>query len=596
MRLLRLAWLCALLACHASAPVGTPAQGPSWRAWSPRAFAEARAANKLILISVQADFCHWCHVMNATTYRDPRVLALLAEHFVMLRADEAERPDLRERYAAWGWPATALLTPDAQPIHNLRGHQPPARFAALLEDLIARQRRGEALTVSSVSSAQPAELTLTRDRALAQLDASYDVRQGGWGSPQKYPFAAPVEHALWRAAVRHEADRQTHALRSLQGYAQLIDPVVGGLFQYSLGGVWSEPHYEKLASIQAGAIVNFSHAYHASADPRWLEQAGRTARYVLSTLRSPDGAFYASQEADVGHVGEPGHRQGADYYQLGADERSRQASPAIDRRVYANLNGELIVALCELARADGDARWLVHARRALDVLSASLQRGRAFAHEHTAGDVLYLSDQVAMIRALDALALASFDPTLTRRADDTLRFVLDTLQDPRGGFYAHTPIEGAAGVFAERQKPYDDNAELARILLARSHSQDDAGLAKVARRALEALSDPARVAARGRLVAPYLLALEQLDGPYVMFSIVGHADDPGVRALHQAAYRAYLPHGIVAFSEPEHSRYPYPGKAALYLCSDNACSSPLHDAASLPAALRAFLQDEAAAQ
>jgi uncharacterized protein len=579
----RWAWLCALLACHPSAPAALPTQqGPSWRAWSQQAFAEARAANKLILISVQADFCHWCHVMNATTYRDPRVLALLSEHFVLLRADEAERPDLRERYAAWGWPATALLTPDAQSIVNLRGHQPAARFAALLESLVDRQRRGESLSAVDVPAPRASP---TRDRALQQLDASYDTQQGGWGTPQKYPFAAPVEHALWRSAVHHEADRQARALRSLQGYAQLIDPIAGGLFQYSLGGVWTQPHYEKLASIQAGAILNFSHAYRASAEPSWLKRAQQTAHYVLSTLRSPEGAFYASQEADVGHVGEPEHRPGAEYYRLSAAERT--SPPRVDRRVYANLNGELIVALCELYRADGDASWLAHARRALDVLAGSLQRGNAYAHEAGTSEVLYLSDQVALIRALDALALASFDLTLKRRADDTLRFVRDTLQDTeRGGFYAHTAIPGAIGVFADRQKPFDENAELARLLTERAHIEDDPTLTDVARRALTAISD--QVPARGRLIGAYVLAQEQLDGPYVMFSLVGHADDPAVRALQQAAYRSYLPQGIISFSKPEHSRYPYPGKAAVYLCSDNACSSPVTDPAQLAAALAEF--------
>ncbi|HEX5657782.1 MAG TPA: DUF255 domain-containing protein [Polyangiales bacterium] len=584
-RLARIAVLCTLLACHTGTPPAVETSGPSWRVWSQQAFAEARASHKLILLSVQADFCHWCHVMNATTYRDPRVLALLAEHFVLLRADEAERPDLRERYAAWGWPATALLTADAQPIVNLRGHQPAARFAALLEDLVERQRRGEPLT----ETALPRAVAPTHERALQQLDASYDAQQGGWGTPQKYPFAAPVEHALWRSAVFHEADRQARALQSLQGYAQLIDPVAGGLFQYSLEGVWTKPHYEKLSAIQAGAIVNFSHAYRASADPSWLRYAQQTAGYVLTTLRSPEGAFYASQEADVGHVGEPTHRQGADYYRLRAEQRAQQLAPGVDERVYTNLNGELIVALCELYRADGDARWLEHARRALP------GDKRAYAHEAASKDVLYLSDQVAMIRALDALALATFDPALEHRADDTLRFVLDTLQDTeRGGFYAHTAIEGAAGVFAERQKPFDENAELAMLLTQRAHIEDDAELTTVARRTLTAISD--QVAARGRMIGTYLLALEQVDGPYVMFSIVGHADDPAVRALQQAAYRAYVPQGIVAFNEPEHSRYPYPGKAALYLCSDNACSSPVSDPAQLPAALAAFLADESAAR
>ncbi|HEY6878145.1 MAG TPA: DUF255 domain-containing protein, partial [Polyangiales bacterium] len=133
------ALLLLLWACHPT-PRAVEPGAPAWQEFSEQAFARAKAEHKLVLLSVQAVFCHWCHVMNATTYRDPRVLALLAQHFVVVRVDEAAHPDLRERYAAWGWPATALLSADAEPIVTLRGHQPPAQFAALLQRVVDGER------------------------------------------------------------------------------------------------------------------------------------------------------------------------------------------------------------------------------------------------------------------------------------------------------------------------------------------------------------------------------------------------------------------------------------------------------------------------
>ena len=101
---------------------------PDFREWTPEAFAEARSTRKLLLISVQAGWCHWCHVMNAETFADPRVLAVLAQRYVVIRVEADARPDIAERYAEYGWPATALLTPDAEPILALRGYRAPVVF------------------------------------------------------------------------------------------------------------------------------------------------------------------------------------------------------------------------------------------------------------------------------------------------------------------------------------------------------------------------------------------------------------------------------------------------------------------------------------
>jgi hypothetical protein len=561
----------ALLACHPEPRAALLAE-PAWQAWSDETFARARAEHKLILLSVQAAFCHWCHVMNATTYRDPRVLALLAEHFVVMRVDEAARPDLRERYAAWGWPATALLTPDAQPIVNLRGHQPPAQFAELLQRAIDGR---QALAPIAARAKPASSLEQAYTQARAQLDSFYDAREGGWGSPQKYPFSAPIEEALWRGA---------DVTTSLRGYRALIDPVAGGMFQYSLEGVWTKPHYEKLLSIQAGAIASFSAAHRAGAG--FLADAQQVAHYALATLRAPDGAFYTSQAADVATVGERGFVPGAVYY----GSAVRGTPPSLDTNVYADLNGMMIAALCELYRADGDATWLQAARGAHAAVRRRLARGPAFLHAANLTDAFYLSDQVELARAGYALSLASGEPALAREADATVDWTIAHLRDREGGFVSSDARPGV-GVFAERALPFDANAKLARILLSRAHVEDEPRWRAIAEGALTALAAPARIASQGRQIADYLLALEQRSSPYVLFSVVGQPSDPQTRALLNAAWRSYLPRGIVSESSPDMSRYPYPGHAVVYLCSDNACSSPIRDVAALAPALAEFIAE-----
>src|SRR5262245_26940456 len=132
----------AVRSSHSAAPsTEAAAAGPEFEPWSSATFARAQREGRLLYVSVQAAWCHWCHVMNAETLRDPQVLALLARHFVVIRVDADARPDLAERYAAWGWPANAFLTPDARPIVNLRGYRSPAAFAELLRELSGKLER-----------------------------------------------------------------------------------------------------------------------------------------------------------------------------------------------------------------------------------------------------------------------------------------------------------------------------------------------------------------------------------------------------------------------------------------------------------------------
>ncbi|MCA9573581.1 MAG: DUF255 domain-containing protein, partial [Myxococcales bacterium] len=106
--------------------------GVAWSPWSAETFARAKAEGRYVLVDGVAAWCHWCHVMDATTYRDPAVVALLAERFVAIQVDVDARPDIHDRYAAWGWPATILLSPDGQEIGKYKGYLEPAELLAIL--------------------------------------------------------------------------------------------------------------------------------------------------------------------------------------------------------------------------------------------------------------------------------------------------------------------------------------------------------------------------------------------------------------------------------------------------------------------------------
>ncbi len=577
-----------LLACGSPTPElshgGDVDTSMAWRDWTERSFADARREGRLILVSVQASWCHWCHVMNDTTYTDPRVVALLREHFVTIRVDSDARPDLAERYARWAWPATAILTPDARPVTELRGHQPARRFERLLRELVGELEAGRPIGRREAPEVMPdpalADLAALRDVVVAQLDGFYDARAGGWGRPQKYPYAAPVEHALFRARVHGEDTRLARALETLDGHAALIDPVWGGVYQYSLRGDWEHPHYEKIAAIQAGAIRTFADAFRATGDPRWAEEAERVRRYVTEFLTDPSGGFYTSQDADFGEHGTDGAIPGDRFYALGDTERRALGAPRVDRGIYANLNGMMISAFVALYQATGDEGVLRQAEAAARRILETHRVGDAFTHGPAADEtstIVHLGDQVEMARALLALHEATGRGELLAEARRTMDFVRRDLGDPdRGGFFAHTADPTAVGVFAERRKPLVDNAIAARVLMRLSRIDGYPALREEAARALRSVADRAFIREHGRKVGEYALALEEIAAGYAILSVVG-PDVPRTRALHRSALRYFHPLRIVELGRPNRSRYPYPGEPAVYLCTKDACSLPISD-------------------
>ncbi len=598
------------LAGCASAPPGAAPLPPgrhgtlvAWEDWAPETFARAKRTGRLILVNVAAGWCHWCHVMDRETFGDPAVARLIAARFVPVRVDADARPDVAERYARWGWPATAVLTPDARPVTERRGYQAPTTFLALLRELSDAHAAGRPLAREAAPSPPPvSDLDAVMAALRAQLDARYDHAHEGWGEGQKYPFAAPIEHALLRAAVRPDDPAEVawreRALATLRAQLALMDPVWGGLFQYSDDGTWGGgPHREKIVPVQTGALEAYCLAYQVTDDAGWLEPARELRRYLIERLRAPDGTFFASQDADT-PTGSG--LDGAAFYALDdAGRRAAPAAPRVDMNVYADLNGRVIRALCRLHMVTGDPAPLAEAVAAATVIlrthamygpvhGPSLHADLWF--RHAPGDdtypprLLLLADHVAMGGALLALYEATGETTWL---DEALALAagLRDFELPSGGLRA---ARGSGPALNHEHLPWRENAEAARFLLRLHAATEDDVWREQAERALRALlADPARVTAQGRIVGEALLALEELALDPVSIVVVGPPGDPAADELLQAARRLHLPRGVV-LRLPPGERYPDLGRAAAFLCGGGVCSAPVEQPDALPGALEAF--------
>lgn len=561
----------------------------AWQAFSADAFARARREHKLVLVDVGIEGCTACRWMEEATYADPRVRARLAEHFVAIQVDADVRPDLGERFSRWGWPATIFFAPDGTRVLALRGNKRPPSFLPILDDLIARL---EADSLESME--EPAAAPMAADESgvgplcqasVQRTDSFAQAEVGGYDRSPKHVRDAPLRLDFLRARVRGDEARLHRALRTAEGYTELLDPVWGGVFVAARGPDWSEPIPEKRTRHQAAALQAFAAAYLATDDRTWLDRARDVDRYVTAQLTSPEGMFYATQEDAAPRL--PTGMDAAAYYRLPDAERRRYGVPPVDHALYAELNGLMIEAYADLARQTGDAHLLARAKRAADAWLESAVMPSGAVRQAVPSDALATDDRMRGFEANERMYLVSqarfglglaalYRATLEARYLEAARRLVQAtraaLGAERGGFYA-SDDDGVSGVL-ERRLPLGANAAMARLMAWLGFFDHDDALVEAAERTLRVVASPAALRGRGpEPVGEAALAWEILaDGP-VEISPVGEPSDPALARLLDAARDVRAPLRVIHPDGDE--RYPRQERAAIFVCSRVACSSPL---------------------
>ena len=570
----------AATAPHADSPI-------AWRAWSDDVFAQAKRENKFVLLDLEAVWCHWCHVMEATTYRDPAVVALLGERYLTLRVDQDARPDLASRYEDYGWPATVIYAPDGTEIVKKQGYITPDGMSRLLRAVIDDPSPVAAQNISTdTAAASAATLAPERRAALraAWLDG-YDDREGGWGTVHKFLDADSVELAL-RDAAHGDARAAQRARDTLRLQRALLDPVWGGIYQYSAGGRWDEPHFEKIMAMQADNLRLYAQAFAQWGDPVYLGNARAIHRYVRAFLTTADGVVTTSQDADL----VPGEHS-ADYFALDDAGRRARGVPRIDAHVYARENGWFIAALAQLAAATGDDTYAREAGRAADwIVAHRALPGGGFRHDERDAAGPFLGDTLAMGRACLALHQLTADAAWLARAVAAAEFIRTHFA--RGAAPGFAAGDTTRETFPAPRPQFDENVALARFTVALARITGRAEFRADAESALRWLLAPEVTARRGFYLAGALLAEEEARTEPLHVTIVGRKDEAPARALYAAALREPTAHKLVEWWDRREGAaprgeniYPELGRAAAFLCANGACSTPLATADALTARL-----------
>ena len=467
---------------HANNPV-------DWLPWGEEAWARARAEDKPVLVSIGYAACHWCHVMERESFENETIAELQNDLVISIKVDREERPDVDEIYmdaqqmlhGHGGWPLNVFCTPDGRPFFG-GTYFPPQRRTGMpgwtdvlqgitkafreQRDQVEQQATqltqhlnlrvelsGEELTES------PAQV---RSRAATALLQAADRTHGGFGGAPKFPQPFYLQ-LLVQQALDASASNRNDALRqltlSLRKMAEggIYDQLAGGFHRYAVDEIWLVPHFEKMLYDNALLIPLFLDGHRLATDADDQELFARIARetadYMLNGLQTPDGAFYASTDADSEGV------EGK-YFVWTRDELHKLLDPkdaeiacrswGVD--VGGNWEGNSILLAAQSAESVG--QWL---NLPADEVEASLNRSRATLLEHRATRIPPATDTKIIAAwngmAIDALAKAGAvleEPRFTEAAARAARFVLDHMRTSGGSLLRiHSAGQASVDAFVE---------------------------------------------------------------------------------------------------------------------------------------------------
>lgn len=536
----------------------------SWeKSLSTAIFKQAQKEQKLVLLSLEANWCHWCHVMEDSTYENAEVRRYLKDHFVLVKADQDANPALAARYRKYGWPATIVLNSKGEDVWKNAGYMNPVDFLSELKKTVTNP------TLSTTESPRTNVKRKDRKEIYQELESSLsrylDLEKGGFKSGQKSIDGQTFEYALYHSS---QALYKQWVSESVQGAYNLCDPEWGGVYQYSTHGDWNHLHFEKLLHIQARYLQIFAldYAYHFSTESK--QKAMEIVRYCDQFFKQKTGLYANAQDADL----EKG-KKATDYFTLPDQERRALGIPKVDTNTYTFSNAEYAAALLHFYAATGD-KTLLH--RALNIeknlLSRKSDKG-LFGHAFGRTELFTLRDNIPMLYYfIEASKLFPNNARYVEEIKNLSQAIVHHFQLTNGSFKS---FEGDNGLVP--QPVLEENIRLGRLLLWVGRRFENEKFVQYTEQILAYLTAPEQ---RNELrVEPYVLfTMEEMEAEInkVLIKKIGENQNLHIQSFAMAPFYTRF----AAFSARD---VPTDYKEMFasfqlnvgFICTSQYCSSPL---------------------
>jgi hypothetical protein len=441
---------------HANNPV-------DWYPWGPEAIAKARKENKPIFLSVGYSACHWCHVMEHESFEDETIADYLNKHFVSIKVDREERPDIDQIYmnavqimtGRGGWPMSVFLTPDLKPFYGGTYWPPTSRmgmpgFDRVLEaiqELWADQRQkaldqAETLTdhLQQLELEAEEDEPLTADQlraAAADLVRSADHVHGGFGQAPKFPQPLGLQFLLRCLRRFPESNALDVVKLSLDRMARggMYDHLAGGFARYSVDERWLVPHFEKMLYDNALLADAYLDAFLVTGEQQYGDVVRETLDYVLQYMTDPQGGFYSTEDADSeGEEGKFYLWTPEEVHQVLGDAAAAKFCYVYDVTEAGNFEGKNILNLPKTLEQCAELKgWdLAELKKELSVSRSRLLQVRDQRVRPGRDDKVLVSWNAFMIHSMARAARILDDPRYLEAATRAVEFILAEMQDERG--------------------------------------------------------------------------------------------------------------------------------------------------------------------
>ena len=577
----------------------TNSDGIHWRDWHEDIFSDSDQEHKPILLALTATWCHWCHVMDQTSYSHPEIINLINAYFIPTRVDVDVRPDLARKYNQGGFPSLAVLNNRGRLLLG-KVYSPPEELSLLLDQVksndanpVENDRHRKLPDTSHTSSGANPNIVTPQDRVLNQIRSIYDPVFGGLGDEPKQPPWETVRLLMDLYSKTGDKELLNMARTTLDGIQTgLFDSNDQGFFRYSVSRDWKVPHYEKMLVTNANLAITYSEAYQLTRKFHYKQAAVGTINYLINTLYdSSKNGFYASQDAEE------------TYYQLPWKDRTLSLQPSIDPTLYCGWNSLAATALLKCSHLHRSSDYEILAIQIIDSMwqtSWDSSSGLSHVMGQSAGKPTFLEDHVHFLRANLSMYEISGYQRYLERAIEILKTTQDLFEATTNGFYDVRPTEFNTNNMDPPDMPVLENGLLAEAMVTIYYLTGDRLYNDLARSTLNKFSQiiPGRSFIGNTnsrtmeedeevLFLPagsvWARAYDMLYNGPIHYILIGDSSSQIFKRFDDMLSGIYAPHKIYEHLDTQENRnrisqlgFPVRNHPELYVCIGSQCLAPIN--------------------
>lgn len=438
-----------------------------WLKWDSDVFKQAKKEDKPILLYISAVWCMNCHILEARVFGNAKIVDYINKHFIPVRVDADDRPDIAERYVVRGLPTFSFLMPDGKVI--VQGNNiPPHIFKKNMQKVLSLYKNKRDKIIQAIAKREAKKKTVSSTSINVKdkfgqgfvndidslLKKEFDSVNGGYGEAAKFPLPYNADFELMRYYLTDDESYLARVNKTLSGINNgLLDSIEGGFYRYSVSADWQSPHYEKMLAVNASIINIFLDGFRLTGDEIYKTSILKTLAYIERELFDQrTGAYFSSQDAEDGS-----------YYKLDKVGRSKRKPPSVDHRAYSAANAQLGLTFVNVWSALRDEQYLSKAKLIFIAINKHFIQSDGLTAHSLDGSERFLEDQIwsslLAVKLYEVTGENQYLDSANKLAGNILKWFWD---EESSGFLSFNP-DKALSAYNQRVKSRETNGKAAEL-------------------------------------------------------------------------------------------------------------------------------------